>query len=140
MAHFELSQVIKSEAELSSGKIIEFIKRRLASASKYRTLSETGNSLQIKGRIRERVFTPVVKYTANITVETNGEKAKVLVGVDTKPNLIFFAMLLFGLPLCIIGIGFPIVIVTLVLWAVQKSKPQKAIEDLLRTMTTEFSF
>ena len=140
MAHFEMSQVIKSEEGLASEKILAFIKRRLICVSKYKTLAETGNVLEIKGRIPERIFTPVVKFNANISVETNGEKAKVLVGIDTRPNLFFFALMLIGLPLCLIGVGFPIVIIAIVLWSTQKRKPQRAIEELLRVTTTEFSF
>lgn len=144
MAHFELSQIIKSEKELSASGIADFVKQRLGDACKYRVLSQTGNSIEVRGRVRERFFTPVVRFTARLTTEVVGDKAKVLVSVDTRPNWIVIMIILFAL-LCICTIililpGVMFIIVAIVLWVTQAAKPKRMFEDILRVASTEFSF
>lgn len=144
MAHFELSQVIKSEKELSASRIVEFVKQRLENSCKYQVLSETADALEIQGRVRERFFTPVCRFTARFATQVAGDKAKILVSIDTRPNLIMYAIiafaLLFMLTVILLPVGVLMIGVAIVLWVTQKARPQRTIEDILRVANTEFSF
>ena len=132
MASIEVSQKLRGEKQLDSKEIIEFIKNKLEDSCKYSVQSETDDEIEIKGHVKEKLFTRFAKFTAEVKVKTSENKARINIKGSSTPNWIFWLFIVIGL---FTGVFF---VIALLLYWFQKDKPEEQMEKLLKAVDTEF--
>lgn len=130
---FEISQKIKATKQIDVETIKSFIKEKLNKSCKYKTVSDSGNSMKVDGAVSENLFTPMTRFAATFTIKTEGDKARLDIEGTPYPSLVFWIFILIGFFtwgsfLCI-GI---------ILFLIQMNKPRKALEDILKFLDTEY--
>ena len=83
MPKFELSQKVKGEKQLSADQIKQFIKDRLSKSCKYKVTSDAPNTLAIKGKVVQKVFTHVTNFKAVFDIKVEGQNSRILVNGET---------------------------------------------------------
>ena len=133
MAHFDLSQKIKTEKELNAEEIKAFIKEHLRKPCKFKVVSEDGSSMKIKGAAQEVVFTPMTNFNATFTIRAEKDKARMEIIGNSSPNWIFWLFIIIGL----FTFG-TFIVIGIVLFLLQMNKPRKVLEDLLKSFDSEY--
>ena len=132
MAHFELGKKIKVEKELNIEEIKSFIKKRLSKPCSYKVVADSGNTLTIKGAVKENLFTPVTKFRASFNIKVEGNKARININGDSSPNWVFWIFFLVGL---FTGI---FLLIGVILFLIQQNKPKETCRGIIDAIDTEF--
>ncbi|MBI9109953.1 hypothetical protein [Maridesulfovibrio ferrireducens] len=132
MANFEVSKRIPISKEVTQEQVAVFIKERLDLVCKYKMLNESPNNFSIKGRVLERFFTPVTKFTANIKFKITDEGLRIHIVGASSANWVFWTLFVIGIFTVVV------LIVDFALIISQKKKPQIFFESVLGSLDAEF--
>jgi hypothetical protein len=133
MSGFDLSRKIKFEKQVDAQAIKELIMQHLSKTCVFEVVSDRDESFSVAGRVKETLFTPVVKYTASFLIKIEGDKARINVNGSSSPFWGFWVV--FALGFVTAGVCTAIAIG---LFVIQKNRPRDTCESILNAIETEF--
>ncbi len=132
MANLDAIKSFKTDKSVTAAKINTNIKRQLDKNCKYQVVSEHDGALRVAGRVKEAILNPMVTFEATFTTTIEDDKAEIQVGGKTGFTWIFWLV-------CIVGGMFVVgPVIAYFLYLMQKDKPQKAIDQILGSVSAEY--
>lgn len=133
MANLDSIKSFKTDKSVTVAKINANIKRQLDKKCKYHVEAEHDGVLNVGGRVKEAILNPMVTFSVTFTTTIEDDKAEIQVGGQTGFTWIFWL-------LC--TVGFLVIVppfVAYFLYLIQKDKPQKAIDQIVDSVSAEYS-
>lgn len=132
MATFELSKKIRTTQPLDAQAVKDFMRQKLGNSCKFESTGETNQTLSVKGRVKETLFTPMTGFTSTIEVKTDADSARVSIHGKSSPNLIFWIFFVIGL---FTGV---FLLIGVALFLLQRNKPKETCDGILNALETEY--
>ncbi|WP_319780062.1 hypothetical protein [Maridesulfovibrio sp.] len=132
MANFEVSRKIPVNNDVTDQELMEFIKKRLNMVCKYEILEESQNNISIKGRVVERFFTPVTRFTAQVNFKLSNNELRIHAVGSSAASWVFWLLFVIGIFTIIV------LVVDFALLISQRKKPENFFSSMLESIDTEY--
>jgi hypothetical protein len=134
MSALTITKIIESDENISKDIIIEKIEEALKKEfNKVKIIDGKDGVPELRCRVKTKLLNPIVSIRGPIKIQTKGNKAKVMIDVDTKTNGWFWFTLIIGL------FFLPLLIMMFFMYSSQKKSSIKSFEKVFERMEFDLS-